>query len=74
METGKSFKIRKTGFNKTRNLQDIQDQELVANLDDLRISQQNFNEQANIIGKFLFTKNNKKGFCNHSRMKMMKKI
>jgi len=38
METGKSFKIRKTGFNKTRNLQDIQDQELVANLDDLRIS------------------------------------
>lgn len=37
METTKSFKIRRTG-SKMRSLQEMQDQELVANLEDLRLA------------------------------------
>lgn len=37
METGRSFKIRRT-MAKAKNLQDTQDQELVANLEDLRLA------------------------------------
>ena len=38
MDTARSFKIRRTG-SKTRTIQEMHDQEYVANLDDLRLAE-----------------------------------
>lgn len=40
MESTRTFKIRKTG-SKLRTAQEMQDQELVANLEDLRLAENN---------------------------------
>ena len=47
MESTRNFKIRKTG-SKLKSFQEMQDQELVATLEDLRLAEQNDLEQTNI--------------------------
>lgn len=53
MDSTRNFKIRKTG-SKMRTMQEMQDLELVTNLEDLRLSEQNDQEQTNVGSKWPF--------------------